>query len=229
LSDPPHENEEGMDMTHRLTLLRHGLSVANRDGIVQGQRDFPLAEEGIQQAKQLAGFWKARDVHYRSIISSPLVRAKQTAEIIAEALGDDIQYNDIWMERHQGDAQGMPYENAKKWYVNETQPSIHDPIYNTGESEWELYCRGGDGLLQLLRLDPAEYLIVSHGAILGAALRSALGIPPRDSFNAARLSFDNTGYAVLNYESELPRWDLHTLNQTCHLTCGKPEIFGSTE
>lgn len=218
-----------MDMNHRLTLLRHGLSIANRDGIVTGQRDFPLAEEGIKQAKRLAEFWKARDVNFRTIISSPLARAKQTAEIIADALGNDIQYNDIWMERHQGDAEGMPYENAKNWYANKTHPSIHDPIFNTGESEWELYCRGGDGLLQQLRLEPADYLIVSHGAILGAALRSALGIPPRDSFNAARLSFDNTGYAVLKYVSDLPRWDLHTLNQTCHLTCGKPEFFGSVE
>lgn len=218
-----------MDMTHRLTLLRHGLSVANRDGIVQGQRDFPLADEGIKQAIHLAEFWKARDVHFRSIISSPLARAKETAEIIADVLGDDIQYNDIWMERHQGDAQGMPYENAKEWYLNKTQPSIHDPIFNSGESEWELYCRGGNGLLQLLRLEPADYLIVSHGAILGAALRSALGIPPRESFTSARLSFDNTGYAVLIYESDLPRWDLHTLNRTCHLTCGKQEFNGSFE
>lgn len=216
-------------MTHRLTLLRHGLSVANRDGIVQGQSDFPLAEEGIKQAKRLAEFWKARDVNFRTIISSPLARAKQTAEIIADVLGDNIQFNDIWMERHQGDAQGMPYEIAKDWYVNNTHPSIHDPIYNTGESEWELYCRGGDGLLQLIRLVPDDYLIVSHGAILGAALCSALGIPPRDSHNAARLSFDNTGYAVLKYESDLPRWNLRALNQTCHLTCGSPEFFGSVE
>lgn len=218
-----------MNTTHRLTLLRHGLSVANRDGIVQGQKDFPLADVGIEQAKCLAEFWKARDVHFRSIISSPLVRAKQTAEIIADALGDEIQYNDIWMERHQGEAEGIPYETAKKWYINKTHPSIHDPIFNTGESEWELYCRGGDGLLQLLRLEPDDYLIVSHGAILGAALRSALGIPPRESFNAARLSFDNTGFAVLKYESDLPRWDLHTLNQTCHLSCAKPDKFGCVE
>ena len=219
-----------MDMTHRFTLLRHGLRVANRDGIVQGQRDFPLAEEGIKQAKNLAEFWNARDVHFRSIISSPLVRAKQTAKIIADALGNDIQYDDIWMERHQGEAQGMPYENAKNWYVNKSNPSIHDPIFNTGESEWELYCRGEDGLLQLLRLEPDDYLIVSHGAILGAALRSALGIPPRETRNAARLSFDNTGFAVLKYEPDLPRWDLHTLNQTCHLTCGnKPNSGVSNE
>ncbi len=216
-------------MTHRLTLLRHGLSVANRDGIVQGQGDFPLAEEGIKQAKRLAEFWKSQDVDFHSIISSPLIRAKHTAEIIAEKLGHDLQTNDIWMERHQGEAQGMPYENAKTWYENKTYPSIHDPIFNTGESEWELYCRGGDGLQGLLRLEPGDYLIVSHGAILGAALRSALGIPPRESFNSARLSFDNTGFAILKYESDKPRWNLQTLNQTCHLTCEKPDGFGAEE
>lgn len=212
-------------MTHRFTLLRHGLSVANRDGLVQGQGDYPLAQEGSKQAKILADFWKARDVNFRLIICSPLLRAKQTAEIICETLGVEIQYNDIWLERHQGEAQGMPYEKAKNWYVNKTPPSIYDPIFDTGESEWELYCRGGDGLQELLRLDPADYLIVSHGAILGAALRSALGIPSLGAFNTPRLSFDNTGYAVLEYDPDLPRWNLITLNQNSHLFDVIPEIL----
>jgi len=66
-------------MEHKLTLLRHGLSTGNEKGIIQGQKDYPLAKEGIEQSRLLSQYWKDHDVSFDTIIASPLLRAKQTA------------------------------------------------------------------------------------------------------------------------------------------------------
>ena len=75
---------------YHFTFLRHGESIGNRDGIVQGQADFPLSENGVQQVSSLAARWKEENRRFDGIITSPLNRARQTAEIMAEKLGGEI-------------------------------------------------------------------------------------------------------------------------------------------
>jgi broad specificity phosphatase PhoE len=87
---------------YHVTLLRHAQSEGNARGILQGQSDFPLSEIGIQQAEALAHRWKKEHQHFDCIISSPLSRAQQTAEIIAAALGAPLELDDNWMERNNG-------------------------------------------------------------------------------------------------------------------------------
>ena len=77
-------------MIHFITLLRHGESEGNISGVLQGQTDYPLTKTGIEQAQRLASTWKAQDVKFDLIISSPLLRASQTAQIIATNLGSPI-------------------------------------------------------------------------------------------------------------------------------------------
>ncbi len=84
-----------------ITLLRHGESVGNAEGYFQGQSDFPLTERGRAQARSLAARWKREKKEFDYIIASPLVRAHETAEIIAEALKHPIdETNTLWMERY---------------------------------------------------------------------------------------------------------------------------------
>ncbi|MCK5318320.1 MAG: phosphoglycerate mutase family protein, partial [Anaerolineales bacterium] len=45
-------------MVHKITLLRHGLSVGNQKGIIQGQMDYPLSDEGSKQTHSLLRYWK---------------------------------------------------------------------------------------------------------------------------------------------------------------------------
>ncbi|MEJ2013641.1 MAG: histidine phosphatase family protein [Anaerolineales bacterium] len=97
-------------MTHTITFLRHGLSVANENGIVQGQMDFPLSELGIAQVNALAAYWSDHHVEFDHLISSPLSRASSTAEILGQALQIQVEYDEHWMERLSGTAQGKAYE-----------------------------------------------------------------------------------------------------------------------
>jgi broad specificity phosphatase PhoE len=199
-------------------LLRHALSEANRDGIIQGQSDYPLAEEGLQQIDMLIDSWESQERSFDRIICSPLTRAKDTALRIAEYLDIDLELDDIWKERHHGDAQDIAYSQARQWYSDGHPASPFEPVFASGESDWDLHIRASKAVRNLVILEPGSYLIVSHGGFLGAVLRAILGIAP--SFGRTRpvrFSFKNTGFAELRYRHDEARWYFDALNSTTHL------------
>lgn len=206
-------------MVHKITLLRHGLSVGNQKGIVQGQKDYPLSEDGAEQTHALLRYWKQHDVCFDGIVASPLLRAKQTAEIIASDMNLPIELDEVWYERHSGDAEGRPYSDVKLEYADQPQDTSYDPMFETGESRWDLFIRAANAMQLLIRRPAGSYLVVSHGAILGAAIHTVLGVhPPPGRACPIRIGFDNTGYAVLEYDTDEARWWVHHLNVTCHLS-----------
>ncbi len=71
----------------KIYLARHGQDKDNASGILNGRRDEPLSEKGIEQAKEVATKTKGSGIHFDHIYSSPLQRAYKTAEIIADTLG----------------------------------------------------------------------------------------------------------------------------------------------
>jgi probable phosphoglycerate mutase len=202
-------------MSHRITFLRHGVTTANRESVIQGQLDYPLSDEGVAQSDALAAAWRGAGVRFDQIISSPLARARRTAEIIAQALELPVAFDESWQERRLGEAEGRPGDEA--FAAMEHFPTPYEPVFRSGESEWDLYLRAAGAVQSLVRRPPGAYLVVSHGAILNAALRAILGIPPRGRAWPTRFVFDNTGYAVLEYEDERARWTLERLNETSHL------------
>jgi broad specificity phosphatase PhoE len=207
-------------MSHDFTLLRHGLSVANESGVVQGQLDYPLADVGISQAGALAEYWHSRREHFDLIVSSPLLRARQTAEIVAVRLSVRIEFDPAWMERHMGDAQGLPGDEFDRVHGGQPRPSPYEPMFGSGESYWDLYRRAGDALQSLVRRPAGKYLVVSHGALLNAVLRVILGIAPSGRTSSTRFVFDNTAFARVSYDDETARWQFEALNATPHLDGG---------
>ena len=91
---------------YTFVFLRHGESVGNAEARWQGQSDYVLTEKGREQARALAKRWKSENVKFDLIISSPLVRAKETAEIIASALNMRVKFDSILLERHIGEMEG---------------------------------------------------------------------------------------------------------------------------
>ena len=199
-------------------MLRHALSEANRDGIVQGQTDYALAEEGRHQIEKLVEHWKSRNIRFDHAITSPLVRARETAERICTELGVTLVIDDLWKERHHGEAQGSTYEQAHQWYAGNPSASPFEPLFGSGESEWEIHIRASKAVRTLVDAQPGKYLIVSHGGFLGAVLRTILGSAPSSGrTRPARFSFVNTGFAELRYAHEEARWYFDSLNSTPHL------------
>ena len=201
---------------YNLTLLRHGESVGNAEGKHQGQSDFPLTGKGEAQARALAERWLREKKGFDLIISSPLSRAKGTAQILAEALHITLDYNPLWMERDNGLLAGLRAEDAIVSYPHPAFVHPYLPIGQTGESQWELYLRGGKAIQDLLHHPPGNYLIVSHGGILNMVLYAILGITPQANFYGPRFRFGNTAFATLSYNPGEHKWYVHGVNDRTH-------------
>ena len=93
------------DSLHVL-LLRHGETDSNAGGVIQGWLPVPLNERGRTQSRRLARRLEAFAPRVRRLISSDLVRARQTAEPIAAALGLDAVPDQRWRERCLGEMEG---------------------------------------------------------------------------------------------------------------------------
>jgi broad specificity phosphatase PhoE len=99
---------EPPDVTRCHTLLstvRHGLTALNRDKRVGGRYDAPLIEEGRRQAREANGSFDGTP--FDVVISSPLSRALETAEIIAGVRREDIIVDDESTERSFGEMEGL--------------------------------------------------------------------------------------------------------------------------
>ena len=196
-------------MSHRLTFLRHGQSVANRDGIVQGHLDSPLSDLGRQQAEALALAWAQNPRQHNLIISSPLLRARETASILSTRLGLPIELDPDWKERDLGRAQGMSVQEFLTPPRGRTARPPFAVAYEDGEGTWDLYLRAAAAVRSVVRRPPGSYLVVSHGGILNSALRVILGIAPGPG-HAPRIEFGNCGYADLSMDTD-GAWTVHAL------------------
>lgn len=187
-------------------LLRHGESEGNSLGIIQGQSDYPLTDAGIEQAQRLASRWKSDAVEFDLIISSPLLRASKTAEIIAATLKVPIEYEPAWMERNFGNLQGTSLEEIDhhEHPVDFFHP--YEPIGGDGESQVELYSRASLALQKILRRRIGSYLVVSHGGILNKALYVIMGITPQGHYNNPIFFYGNTAYAHFIYNPTTRQW-----------------------
>jgi len=193
---------------HRITFLRHGESVGNAEKRFQGHADFPLTERGRAQARDLAERWTKEGLAFDGCIASPLLRARETAEIIATALKTTLELDPLWKELDNGLIAGLNQQEMAKQIP---QPAFMTPYTHfgrTGESRWEVFLRAGRGVQNLLDRLPGCYLVVSHGGILNMALYCTLSITPQADFTGPRFSFGNTGFARMRYEHATHNWRL---------------------
>ena len=145
-----------------LGLLRHGQTDWNIDLRLQGSTDIPLNETGRKQALDAAAALNPED--WDLIITSPLSRAKDTAEIVAQELNMQVAIVPELIERSFGAAEGLDHASWRKLYES------HVPIEGL-ESLEDLRARTE----QLLSLIANEYagkrvLAVSHGAFIRKVL-----------------------------------------------------------
>ena len=88
-----------------LVLVRHGESLGNAAGVLQGRLDYALSDRGLRQAEltavRLAEFKATR------VLSSPLLRASATAALVADALGLDLQLEPDLAEYDIGEGAGL--------------------------------------------------------------------------------------------------------------------------
>jgi broad specificity phosphatase PhoE len=185
---------------------------------MQGQSDFPLSEKGRAQARALAARWLAEGLHFDTVITSPLSRARETAEIIATALNiPSVELEPLWLERDSGRTSGLTMEEIHIQYPLPDFFNPYEPVGETGEGDWPLYLRAGQALHKILQRPPGSYLVASHGAILNLAFYAILGLAPQPNFQGPRFRFENTAFARFRYYPRAHRWRVDVIGDTGHL------------
>jgi broad specificity phosphatase PhoE len=209
---------ENRPQPFHITLLRHGESVGNAESRWQGQADYPLTDIGRIQARALAQRWKSEEAKFDLIISSPLMRAMETAEILAQALNVEIESDPLWLERDNGEYAGLTPTEARQKIPPPPFHTPYDFVGGDGEGDWELFLRAGQALLSLLNRNPARYLVVSHGGLLNQFMHAVIGVAPQANNAGARFRFENTSFAQLMYFPHQHRWLIDRLNDRAHWT-----------
>jgi len=167
-----------MDSAH-ICLTRHGETDWNRLGILQGWLDVPINDRGREQAHTMAEHFAATG--FSAVWSSPLVRARETAEIIAQRLSLPAPQSHFGMkERHFGAIQGIP-----KSELAELNPVLLEQILRRnpaasfvgGESMDEFADRLLAACADIGSQHPGQMvLVVTHGWVLDAVLRHIGGV-----------------------------------------------------
>ena len=160
-------------------LIRHGQTDWNIERKYTGQSDIPLNETGKAQARTAAAQLQADPPD--AIYSSDLIRAYDTAKIIAEDLGMDIQQDARLREIHQGVWEGLHFDEIKARFANEFAARESNPLEVAppgGETVGQVQARVLEALSEIVAQYPkARIAIVSHGLSLAIIKAHALNKP----------------------------------------------------
>ncbi len=171
----------------KLYLVRHGQTDFNVTGQAQGTSDVPLNATGIKQATELAQEIKDHGLTFDFYYVSPLLRARQTAEIITEGQADFVIDN-LLTERSFGELEGkkVDWSEIGDIFDRRTNYSGHGI-----ESIQDLLARAQSFLDQVKaqHSDDSTILVVAHGALLRALHFSIVGYDDDTDFAAFR--FEN--------------------------------------
>ncbi|GAB6926179.1 phosphatase PhoE [Paenibacillus sp. JCM 10914] len=186
-------------------LVRHGITDWNAQNRAQGRTDIPLNAEGRRQAHWLAQ--RLMNEHWDTIVTSPLIRARETAEILARGIQmqNIIKCTSI-SEMDCGLIEGTTEdERLARWGADWRQQDL-------GMEHFELIAARGTQFLEEVwrSYSGQRVLVVSHGAIIGLSLQKLL--PER----FATTYINNASLTLLTKVSGT--WDCTLYNDTNHLT-----------
>lgn len=162
----------------QIVLVRHGETLWNRERRMQGQRDSPLSEIGVRQARLLGR--RLRHAAFAALYSSDLGRAYQTARSIADETGHEIIEDARLRERRFGVFEGLTSAEIECSHPGEyARFRSRDPDYAMpgGESAAAFRDRCLGGLEEIARRHAGNaVVVVAHGLVLDMLYRAAHGI-----------------------------------------------------
>jgi broad specificity phosphatase PhoE len=188
-----------------LILVRHGRTAFNAAGKLVGRLDPPLDEVGMAQAAAIGEALKGVD----RVISSPLLRARQTAEHI----GAPVEIDERWIEVDYGEFDGTLLGSpgaAALWQAWRSDVSIVPP---GGESLEQMGVRVASAIEELIpQAADMDIAVVSHVSPIKAAVSWVLGAGPETAW---RSHLDPASISRITISPRGPL--LRTFNETWHL------------
>ena len=208
----------------RCCIVRHGETSWNADRRLQGHQDIPLNALGLAQADAAGRYLQQRhqQTPFAAIVSSDLIRARQTADAVGQALGMPVVANAALRERHYGQFEGQTPTEAEAGDPSayaalvarddlEAAPGAAEPL-QAMQARIEAF------LADLAREYPDQaVVIVTHGGVLDILYRRAMGrrlTGPRDA------PIPNAGLNWLDIEAadQGLRWTMVAWGETEHLS-----------
>lgn len=186
-----------------LCLVRHGETDWNSTRRYQGWTDIPLNALGLEQAEVVARAIAGEE--WDAIVSSPLVRAKATAEAIARALGiDEIDEDSDLRERGYGEAEGLTLEEREARWAGPEWPGLES---------WDVMAERAMAALGRVveRHAGQRVLVVCHGGVINAVLTSVSG----GEHGSGITIILNTARTSLVHDGN--RWTVKTVTDASHL------------
>ncbi|MGL6486059.1 histidine phosphatase family protein [Aeromonas hydrophila] len=171
----------------QLVVMRHGQTPANAEGRYQGALDIGLSDTGVAQIRSQARALALAQAPFQRLLSSPLLRARQSAALVADELGLPVTLVSAFRERHVGVFEGLTQQEARErypalWARNITRRWAEAPP--GGESLDAVIARVGQGLAELAELAQSgrqeRVLLVAHGVV--AKVIRALTVAGFDDF-----------------------------------------------
>jgi broad specificity phosphatase PhoE len=177
-------------------LMRHGETPWNREGRVMGRNPVELDSHGRAQVAWIVDFVRA--IKPDLIVTSPLVRARQSAEIIAAGLGGGVPIREDRQiaEVEYGRWEGMTYEDliVDEDYLRYSE----EPILSStpgGECIGEVQARGVEAVMRTLgETDGRRVLFVSHGDIIRTIIAHFVGT---ELAHFRRIRVDNATFSAI--------------------------------
>jgi len=163
----------------RLILVRHGETDWNAVGRIQGMLDVPLNALGLAQAKFVAEEL-ARTIDVAAVISSDLVRARETTRPLVEDTGFPVSFDARIRERHFGVLQGRTYA---EWHAVDAEGvaryNAGDPDYGPegGETARAFLERCVSAVADMvIACDEKTLILVTHGGVVSSLYRHSQGL-----------------------------------------------------
>ncbi|BBF43333.1 alpha-ribazole-5'-phosphate phosphatase [Lachnospiraceae bacterium KM106-2] len=202
-----------------LYLIRHG-----RQNSTLCNVNVPLSEEGKQQASLVGR--RLSNYQIDAIVSSDLIRAKETASIIQEELENanlrvKLEYfmdSDL-REIDYGQLEGIENDEVKvkyNEYFAAQDKMREDLIIPGGECGEEVYRRAMKAVHRIIEMDKDNVVIVTHGGTIRSLVSGLVGMKQAKRFLLGK-TLENTGITQLYYDKEKNRFYLERFNDYAHL------------
>jgi probable phosphoglycerate mutase len=195
-------------------LLRHGQTLMSVEKRYAGTSDVPLTETGLRQAGAAAK--RLADAGLDVIVTSPLLRARQTAAAVASLGGAHVVVDEGFRETDFGVWEGLTFAEVRDRWPAEMTAWLADPAVAppAGESLSEVRDRVSDALAGVLAAYPERrVLIVSHVTPIKTLVALAMLAPPAALF---RMHLDVAALSEIDWYADGPAV-LRSFNDTAHL------------
>ena len=195
-------------------LVRHGQTAWNKEEIFRGRTDVPLDETGLKQAELAGEYFKGIEIG--AIYSSPLSRALQTAQKIAQFNDLKVQPLPGIIDMSFGNWEGRPHQEIREKDSKTYRQWVEEPHLVRlpgGESLDDVRVRAMAALEEVIRDHSGKTLvIVSHRVICKVLICAILGL---DNSHFWQITQDTTAINLIQYRKE--KYILSLMNETCHL------------